>query len=229
MLKPPLEKRSHVHFLLLRITLSILGVLLVACLPAAAQSSWDLFAGFSYVRSETTPLAEPIGLDHINAYGWGVGFTQYSPWPWLGVSVDISGSYNNPGVHIPADSISPGVPETNMNVDNLIHTTTYTGMVGPTFAYRGNHNIEPFAHAMLGMVGRVVGLTSKGQILAGTPLDSSEWVLGYALGGGADFKITKLLAIRGQVDWVRSTFADAEDDHQNNIRVLGGLVFRLGE
>lgn len=229
MRKPFLAKQTHMYDSMAKFTLSALVVLLLTCVPAAAQSDWQLFGGVSYIRSEITPYLEPFGLNSISAMGWGASITNYSSLRWLGATADVSGVYKNPTITIPADYIEPGFPETDMEFTNLIYTPTYTAMFGPSFAYRNNPNIEPFAHVMIGAVYREASLTSKGQILAGTSVSGSEWVLGYALGGGVDIKISKLLALRGQVDWIRSTFSDFDTDRQNNIKVMGGLVFRIGE
>lgn len=212
-----------------KISLSVLAAILVVCIPAVAQSDWQLFGGVSYIRSETTPYLEPLGLDNIDGIGWGASVTNYTSLRWLGLTLDMSGVYKNPTITVPADFLEPGLPETDMEITNAIRTPTYTIMFGPSFAYRKSRAFEPFAHVMLGAVLREASLTSKGEFLAGTSLTSSEWKFGYALGGGVDIKISKLLAVRGQVDWIRSTFADLDTDRQNNIKVMGGLVFRFSE
>ena len=229
MQKLSLARHTHVRSMLVRLMLSAATILLVTCVPAAAQSDWQLFGGVSYIRSEITPYLEPFGLDNIDAIGWGASITNYTSLRWLGATADVSGVYKNPIITIPADFLGPGVPETDTEFTNLIYTPTYTAMFGPSFAYRNNPNIEPFAHVLLGAVYREASLTSKGETLLGAPLSDAEWVFGYGLGGGVDIKISKLLALRGQVDWIRSTFSDLDTDRQNNFKVMGGLVFRISE
>lgn len=215
---------------LAKLMLASLTLMLFTCMPAAAQSDWRLFGGFSYMHSETSPQLAPLGLEHIGAIGWGFSVTQYMSWArWFGATADFSGDYKNPRITIPANFVGSGVPATDMVITNAIHTSTYTLMFGPSFAYRNNSSVEPFVHALLGEVGDKVSLTSKGRILTGTSISGSDWVFGFALGGGADIKISKLVAVRGQADWIRSTFPDGEKDRQNNLRVMGGLVFRIGE
>jgi PEGA domain len=200
-------KQSHLCSTPILLTLSVLVVLLVTLVPAAAQSEWQAFGSFSYVRAE-----------QINAYGWDSAVSQY-PWRWFGATLDVSGAYTNPDITDPI---------THTTYSNLVHTSAYTAMFGPSFAYRRNPNIEPFAHVLFGGVNAQASLTGNGELLMGIKASASEWAFGYAVGGGLDIKITKLLAVRTQVDWIRSTFNDAGIDRQNSLRVIGGLVFRFG-
>ncbi len=230
MQKPSLAKQINIHITLAQLVLSVLTVLLLTCVPAAAQSDWRLFGGFSYGRAEMSPQLEPFGVGHINAIGWGASVTQYMSWArWFGATAEASGVYKNPTITIPANYFGEGDPATNLVYENYVRGTAYTAMFGPSFAYRRNSIIEPFAHILFGGVHGEVKLTSKGESLVGTSANASGWEFGYALGGGADFKISKLVALRGQADWIRSTFPDADKDRQNHIRILGGLVFRLSE
>jgi opacity protein-like surface antigen len=208
----------------------ILGLVLVVglgCTTASAQTegSWQLFGGYSYVRAETEPQLEPFGLGHINANGWEASVTNY-PWQWFGATVDVSGFYTNPTLHIPANYFGPGLPPSNESVGNLIHTSAYTLMFGPSVAYRKNRAVQPFAHFLLGGVYGKASLTGKGQALLGSSFATSEWVFGYALGGGADVRITDKVAIRGQGDWIRSSFQNLNNDRQNNMRFSVGVVYR---
>ncbi|HTY62982.1 MAG TPA: hypothetical protein VMG30_12095 [Acidobacteriota bacterium] len=192
-----MQKRSLARQISMRITIAqlvlpVLAVLLVSAIPAAAQPDWRFFAGFSDLRFES-------GTGHENAAGWGGAITQYiSTARWFGATAEVSGVYK---------TYAPD-----------IHTSFYGVMLGPSFAYRKNPNIEPFVHALFGWAGNTSNTGAK-----------SVWVFGYALGGGADFKISKLLAVRGQADFVRTSFPDGYNDRQNNIRVLGGLVLRFAK
>jgi opacity protein-like surface antigen len=223
-------RQINMHITIARLMMPVLTVLLVTCIPAAAQSDWQLFGGFSYGRADTSSELEPFGVEKINAFGWGASITNYTSWArWFGATVEASGFYKHPSITIPAGYIEPGVPVTNETISNAIYATAYTVMGGPSFAYRGNPNIEPFVHFLFGGVNGDTSLTGKGEILAGTYTSASDWVFGYGLGGGVDFKISKRLAVRGQADWIQSTFRDADIDRQSHIRVLGGLVLRLAE
>lgn len=209
-------------------------LLLVFCVPASAQSDWRVFGGFSFNRIDYLPAEMSseqglLGAKDVNMYGWNASVTQYTSLKWLGATVEVGGLYKTPEVTIPADYFESGIPETETTFDNVIHTSMYSAMIGPSFAYRASPNVEPFMRVLLGGVYTKAKLSSMGESLTGDCLESSDWVFGYAIGGGADFKISKLVAIRGQVDWIRSTFPDGSNDRQDNIRVSGGLVLHLSE
>lgn len=228
--KPSLATQINIRLTLAKLVLPVLTVMLVTCIPAAAQSDWRLFGGFSYGRADMSSELEPFGVDKINAFGWGASITNYTTWArWFGATVEASGFYKHPSITIPAGYIEPGVPETDETISNAIYATAYTVMGGPSFAYRGNPNFEPFVHFLFGGVYGDASLTGKGEILAGTYASASDWVFGYGLGGGVDFKISKRLAVRGQADWIQSTFRDTDINRQSHIRVMGGLVFRIAD
>ena len=228
MRKPLLAKQTYMARTLTLFSLSILAALFIACIPASAQSDWRLFGGFSYVRSDTSPLLEPFEPQYMNSIGWGLSVTQYmSQARWFGATAEFSGNYKNPRITIPANFYGEGDPATNTDITNAIHTSFYTAMFGPSFAYRHNPGFEPFAHFLLGGVRQKASLTGKGQNTVGISACDADWEFGYAIGGGADFKMSKLVAFRVQGDWIRSTFPDADKDRQNNIKVMAGFVFHF--
>ena len=213
---------------------TLLFLLLLSCIPAYAQSDWRVFGGFSFNRIDFLPAdfsSEPgrLGANDVNMYGWTASVTQYTSLKWLGATVEVGGHYKSPTLTIPADYFGEGVPETDAEIENAVHTSMYSTMIGPSFVYRGSSSVEPFAHVLLGGVYAKAKLSSVGESLAAGPMEASDWVFGYAVGGGADFKISKKVALRGQVDWICSTFSDLGNDRQDNIRISGGLVLHLSE
>ena len=201
-------------------------------LPAAASAEdvpkWEAFGGFSYFRAETAPELDVLGVGHMNTFGWHGSISDY-PVHWFGATFDFSGAYGQPTLTIPANYLGPGVPETDQNIKNAIKTSAHTFMFGPSFAYRRHPNVKAFAHVLLGGLNGRSSLTSSGEMLVGYPVTSSDWVFGYAVGGGFDVKMAKRVGLRMQGDLIRSTFQDGGNDWQNNIRVSVGLVFRLGD
>ena len=200
-------------------------------LPAAATAQeigdWELFGGFSYLRAQTSPELDPFGVGHINGYGWQASVSEY-PYHWFGATADFSGFYAQPSITIPANYFGPANPPTDTSISNAVNSSAFTMMFGPSFAYRHNPGVKPFAHVLLGGVNGRSSLTSKGEMLIGSAASTSEWVFGYAFGGGVDFGISKnLVAIRVQADWIRSHSRDGGDDRQNNVRASVGLVFRI--
>lgn len=212
----------------------LIFLLLLSSIPAYAQSDWRVFGGFSFDRVGFLPAdfsyeQSGLGLENEYMYGWTASVTQYTSLKWLGTTVEVGGQYRSPALTFPADYFGEGVPETDVEIDHAVHASTYSVMVGPSFAYRGNSDVEPFAHVLLGGVYGRADLSSMGESLFGSSMTASDWVFGYAIGGGADFKISKHVALRGQVDWVRSMFRDGIDDRQNNLKISGGLVLHLSE
>jgi len=209
-------------------------LLIIFCVPASAQSDWRVFGGFSfngidYIPANLSSDSRQLGVNDVNMYGWSASVTNYTSLKWLGATVEVGGQYKTPKVTVPSDYFGPGVPESDTEFDDIIHTSMYSAMIGPSFAYRKSSAFEPFARFMMGGIYSKAALSSKGESMAGGKMSDSGWAFGYAIGGGADFKLSKLVALRGQVDWVRSHLEDGGKDRQNSIRASVGLVLHLSE
>ena len=92
--------------------------------------------------------------------------------------------------------------------------TAFTYLFGPRLTYRASGNFEPFGEVLFG------GARLSG---GGAP---SQNAFSFAVGGGADYKMTRSVAIRlAQFDYLYTKFGTM---HQNNFRVQAGIVFRFG-
>jgi len=187
----------------------------------------EVFGGASYFRADISPDLAQFGVAHVNTYGWHASASEYLN-RWFGGTADFSGNYGRPTVSVAANALGPGLPPTNVSLSDIVNLSTYTAMFGPSVAYRKSEAFQPFAHVLLGVVHARASTTSKGAAVIGTDAKTSDTVFGYALGGGVDVKLTSLVALRGQADFIRSQFNDLGDDRQNNFRVSGGIVFRFG-
>ena len=100
------------------------------------------------------------------------------------------------------------------------HTFTY--LVGPRLTYRGSGGFEPFAEALFG------GMNASASISGSVSGSSNAFAM--AIGGGADYKVTKSVAIRlVQFDYLYTKFnLGPASQHQNNVRIQAGIVFRFG-
>ena len=88
----------------------------------------------------------------------------------------------------------------------------YTFLFGPQISLR-RPKFTFFVHGLVG------GAHAQGLVTTDTDL-------GYAFGGGLDWNVNRWLAIRApQVDYVGTRFLSST---QNDVRVSGGLVFKLG-
>lgn len=127
-------------------------------------------------------------------------------------------------------NIGGGVAELSVNVNrwfglasdlNFSHNGTqnqFLFMGGPELSGRFKHS-RIFAHALVGGAYEVQKL--KGFHL--TALADSSFA--YALGGGFDIGVSKLVAIRlPQVDYI---YTEAFQGSENNIRAAAGIVLRF--
>lgn len=131
----------------------------------------------------------------INTNGWDASLAGNIN-QWLGVTGDFSGAYKS------------------QNGASL-HVYTYTG--GPVVNLNHSGVVNPFVHALFG--GAHVNASATGVGSAGTN--------GFTMmfGGGADIKISKMLAFRGQADWVYYRFSGINID--KNVRLATGIVLRF--
>ncbi len=212
---------SPKHSLRLQSVLLLLLATIATALPAVAQSEWQLYGGTSFLWQKTSPYAQQFDLSTIHEFGWQTDITQY-PWHWFGATLEGSGFYGRPNIYDPVNKVT---------YSDLLNVKTYTVMFGPTFAYRRNPRFEPFGHVLLGGINRQYSLTSKAyptEFFTDNTPSYSQWIFGWTLGGGADVSINRMLAVRGQMDWIPTTFHNFYNDRQNNFRVTVGLVFRFG-
>ncbi len=91
-------------------------------------------------------------------------------------------------------------------------TVTY----GPVFSYRHFRTFTPYAHLQLGIIHASQGY-----------LGISQSALKFAMvgGGGVDVRLSKMVAVRLQADYMLSRFLTL---NQNNIQGTVGLVLRFG-
>jgi hypothetical protein len=131
----------------------------------------------------------------VNMNGWDASLTGNFN-KYFGVTGDFSGSY-----------------KTISGVDVKVYS--YTG--GPVFSLNHEGTINPFVHALFGGAHASVALSGVGS--------GSENGFTMLYGGGVDVKMSKLLALRGQVDWVYYRFSGVSES--NNVRVATGIVLRF--
>ncbi len=112
-----------------------------------------------------------------------------------------------------------GCKWTGLASGDSAHTFTY--LFGPRLTYRTQGKFEPFGEFLFG--GAHQSLTSGG-------VTGSDNAFAFAIGGGADYKATRSVAIRlGQFDYLYTKFNLAPlSTHQNNFRIQAGVVFRFG-
>jgi len=137
-------------------------------------------------------------------------------WRWIGGSIEANGVYAAPLVLVDGQTVS-----------GLLQNQIYTFMGGPTVRTRSFRHVQPSAHVLLGAVLTNVDTTGKGTAFFGKALSDSKTTFGLAFGGGVDYPLSRMYAVRGNIDWLRSTYRDEGIDRQNSLRTSIGIVVKF--
>jgi hypothetical protein len=96
----------------------------------------------------------------------------------------------------------------------------YSFLFGPQLSFKFQR-VTPFAHVLFGnTIVHYNGYLSSGSSVS------------YAAGGGVDFRLSRRLALRGQVDWLHTNFHTLDSQGGDNFypnvaRVSTGIVIRF--
>jgi opacity protein-like surface antigen len=134
------------------------------------------------------------------ANGWNAS-ANFKVRPSLGLVADFSGFYPSSGVK------------------------EYTFLFGPQFSLQRGR-FSPFARFLIGashVSGDTIG-TNNANLL------TSNNSFSLAAGGGVDYSITRRIAIRAGLDWLRNKFTPVDNQipppARNAVRISTGVVFR---
>ncbi len=132
-------------------------------------------------------------------------FSQY-----VGITADLAGVYGTPSITIPQVGA--------IGID----THLYTFMFGPTVRLANKSPLQPFAHVLFGGA----HLTGSVNIpVALVSVSDSDTGFAWAAGGGVDFKVLPILALRpAQFDFLQTHIGG---DNQNHFRYSAGVVLRF--
>jgi opacity protein-like surface antigen len=168
---------------------------------AATAPIFEVSAGYAYV-SLNMPSASRVGLNGADA-NIVVNITER----W-GATLDSS--YSRTG-----NVLSTGHGGSVLNL-----------LAGPVFYVADRGNARIFTHALFG-ASRVDSAVPTSPT---TFLGGQVTRLGYALGAGVEYDLSRRFAFRGSADYLRTTFVDSADklQGQNNLRAVVGVVFKLG-
>jgi hypothetical protein len=185
----------------MRTTAAVGFVLLVLASLASAQipTSGNVFVGYSYFNAGL-PTPSRISLN-----GWEASL-EGKVLPWVGIVADFSGHYGSPGFACappPPQGINGCELNGSLNERNVLFGPRLSISLG---------KIRPFGEALFG-IGHI-GTTSVG----------SDNSLATAVGGGLDYRVIKLIAVRVQGDYIQTRFFGAT---QNNVRISTGVVLRF--
>jgi outer membrane immunogenic protein len=169
--------------------------------------------------AQDSPLGE-AGIDynyvHTNAPPGGCGcFSMHGGDAWI--------AYNMPRSFAIIAQVSS---QHASNIGGSATDLTLTSyLFGPRYSLDLSRRFVPFAQVLLG-VAHASGTFAPGS--AGYP--GSANAFGMTVGGGVDMKLSNRFAVRAfQADYYLTNFANGVNDHQNNLRISAGLIFRFGK
>jgi outer membrane immunogenic protein len=176
-------------------------LLLAGASATLAQESYsgDAAAAYQWVRTN----AGPGDCGCFGTYGGGLSGTWNFRGPWSAVA-DIS-----------AEHVGSATP-----AGNSLTLTSY--LAGARYKIpqpwlEGKHKPRPFAQILL-------GAAHAGGGEAGVADGSYRFAT--RIGGGVDVPLSPRFAVRVvQLDYYLTTFANATNDHQNNLLVSAGFVY----
>ena len=181
------------------ITLAL--VVLTGLAAAQIPTSGNIFVGYSFENTDWTGLSSALNRPNLN--GWEASL-EGKVFPHLGIVTDFAGHYGS-------ESFTEQTPSGPVQVNITGHE--WELLFGPRLSIPIGR-LTPFGEAMFGVA----------HIHNGDFVDHSNTSFATALGGGVDYRLVRILALRLEVDWVRTRFYDTK---QNNFRMSPGLVFRF--
>lgn len=212
----------------MRKMLLAVGVLLffVAGVRAQEHPRVEVFGGYSYGNFGPTAL----GGDRTNVNGWNAS-VAVNVNRWFGLVGDVGGHYGD----FRASVALPPIPCTppNCSIDTTGTNKYHNFFFGPQYTLR-REKLSIFAHTLIG----ASHLNESGTTTIPGPLppippppfpltfnfSTSSTNFGFAIGGGADYKLTERVAWRVQADYLGTQIHDRT---QSDVRVSTGLVFRF--
>jgi opacity protein-like surface antigen len=167
---------------------------------ASAQipTSGNVFFGYSFENASSSALDN---VTRPNFHGWE-GSLEGKLAPFFGLVTDISGHYGSQTYTL----APPGPPTYRVTGHE------YEVLFGPRVSVPVG-KFTPFGEFFVG----VAHISSNGF----SPTNTS-WAT--TLGGGIDYRLVRLLAVRVEGDYVRTNFFSTS---QNDIRISTGIVFRF--
>lgn len=177
-------------------------LLFVGASGAAAQDSFngDAAATYHWVRANAGP-------GQCGCFGTNGG--------------GLSGSWNFRGRWSAVTEISAEVTGNDPSTGNSLTLTSFLAGVRyriPQHLVEGDHKPQPFAEVLLGAAHAGGGVAGVGD---------GTYEFASRVGGGVDVPVSSHFSVRLiQADYYLTHFANLTNDHQNNLLIATGLVFR---
>lgn len=222
----------------------IFFVLVLTSVSCFAQQTYvnkfDLFAGYSFLD---TPSLNGLQNGFNTEVGWNA-----KTWVALGVDFSVFTGSNN----LTAGLLNTTVQqELGAQIEQLIkagiipptyqlvvptNSTVLTFSGGPQFNYRHFKAVTLFARPALGVLHEQATLKPTDPVakalvsgLVGPQLTTSDNVVFYGVGGGADFNLSTHFGVRTAADYVHyNVFSNLLNGGRNSVRFSVGPTFRFG-
>jgi outer membrane immunogenic protein len=173
-----------------------------AATAARAQTSYTGDAALTYHWVRTNASPGNCGCFGMNGVGVSGSWNLRSRWALVTeISVENAG-----------DALSRG--------KSLTVTSSLVGAryLLPQPWLRGPHGLQPFTQLLLGPAHAGGGLAGSGD---------GTYAFATRMGGGVDLPMNSRIAVRIiQIDYSFTHFANATNNHQNNLLLGAGVVFR---
>jgi opacity protein-like surface antigen len=200
--------RKRMVFTMKKLVL-VCAVFMAFSIAAGAQDypKAEVFGGYSFVHFNVQETPSSDTAFNLNG---GSASISFNPKAKLGLVADFGGYHGSPTV-----------------LGSSASVTQISYLFGPKVAMRSNARITPFGQALFGGVHQSTTITFQG--IAPISVSSSANAFAMALGGGADAKVNKTIAIRVfQLEYMLTKFKDNFSNRQNGVRISTGIVFGFG-
>jgi len=190
------------------------GLFLALAVPAMAQDElpkFDVFGGYSYVHFSINGGSGGQITSNLNG---GSGAAAFYPNNWLGLVADFGG-YKFSTLHQGSTSLG-------------VSGTAITYLFGPRVRL-GHGGVTPFGQILFGgaHAGNITCSTTNPNCPSTGQVTKSDNSFALTAGGGADFKIARHFALRGQAEYLMTRFKQGSSGtagSQNNARISVGIV-----
>lgn len=191
-----------------------LGLLTVALFAAIDGLGLHAQSASAHDRAE---VAIAYDYTHSNTPAGGCGCFRLN-----GGSASVAVPLHHAGLSVVGDIAAAHAGAISSSGQDLT-LSTFTG--GLRYSLPGIHaRLRPFAQILVG-VAHASGSLVDGP---GSSSDNSGAAFASVTGGGVDLRATHHLSLRLiEADYLLTTFNNGSNDHQNNLRIGTGLVFRF--
>ena len=169
---------------------------------AQIPTSGNIFVGYSFENTNWSGLNS--ALSRPNLHGWAASL-EGKVFPHLGIVTDYSAHYGSQSFLL---AIPPGG-----SVSTNVTGHEWAVLFGPRLSIPVG-KISPFGEALFGV----------SHINNGGFVSNANTSFATALGGGLDYSLVRILALRLEADYMRTRFFSTA---QNDMRFSTGLVFRF--